>query len=148
MYQTDVERAQELMLQKEAQNQANFRAMVGELEWKKMEFTGERCLGMEKCEMALHAKQAESEAVLHAKQTESDATIWAEWIRSNEKQAELNTKWVAWVNQLQAEQAKKQKDVSDNFVRHIADLKQQDERYSELQQRLHMSESSAQSNVL
>ncbi len=35
-HQTNVERAQELMLQKEAQNQADFRAMMAELERKKM----------------------------------------------------------------------------------------------------------------
>ncbi len=75
--------------------------------------------------MALRAKQAESKAMLRAKQTESDATIWAERIKSNEKQAELDAKWAAWVNQLQTEQAKKQKDVSDDFMCHIADLMQQ-----------------------
>ncbi len=62
---------------------------------------------------------------LCTKQMESDAAIRAEWINSNEKQAELDAKWVAWVSQLQAEQAKKQKDVSDDFVHCITELKHQ-----------------------
>ncbi len=114
---------------------------------------------MEKYEMALHAKQAESkaalyakqvenEAALHANQMESNAAIQAEWIRSDEKQKELDAKWAAWVNQMQMEQAKKQKDTSDDFMRRIADLMQQrvqqDERYGELQQTLHVRESAAQ----
>ncbi len=60
-----------------------------------------------------------------AKQAESDAAIWAEWIRSNEKQKELDAKWATWVNQLQVEQAKKQKDANDELMRRIANLKQQ-----------------------
>ncbi len=103
-----------------------------------------------KSEAALRANQAENDTALHAKQVESNAAIRVEWIKSNEKQAELDPKWAAWVNQLQAEQAKKQKDVNDDFTHHIANLKQQraqqDEWYGELQQRLHISETSAQSN--
>ncbi len=40
-HQTDVERAQELMAQKEVQNQADFKAMTAELEWKKVELMEE-----------------------------------------------------------------------------------------------------------
>ncbi len=56
------------------------------------------------------------------------------------------------MDQLQADQAKKQKEASDDYMRRIANLNQQcmqqDEWYGELQQRLHVSESSAQSTIL
>ncbi len=80
-HQTDVEHAQELMSQKEVQNQADFRAMMAELEQKNAAFREERRIEAEKSETALHAKQMES-----------DAAIWAERIRSDEKQKELNAK--------------------------------------------------------
>ncbi len=135
MHQTDVEHAQQLMSQREVQNQADFRAMTAELEWKKVEFTEEQRFALDKCETVLHMKQAEGDAALsanqaesdmalHAKQAESNAAIRAEQIKSNEQQAELDAKWAAWVNQLQAEQAKKQKDVNDDFACCIADLQQ------------------------
>ncbi len=107
---------------------------------------------LDKCETALHDKQAEGDAALRASQAESHAAIRVEWLKSNEKQMELDAKWATWVNQMQADQAKKQKDVINNFVCHIAELQQQraqqDEWYGELQQRLHVSESAAQSSVL
>ncbi len=49
----------------------------------------------------------------------------------------LNAKWATWVNQMQAEQAQKQKEMNDDFTRHIAELQQQrvqqDAWYGELQ---------------
>ncbi len=112
-HQTDVEHAQELLSQQEAQSQANHRAMAAELEKRKTAFTEERRLEAERNETALRAKQKES-----------NAAIRAEWIRSDEKQKELDTKWAAWVNQLQADQAKKQKDTNDELTRCITNLKQ------------------------
>ncbi len=91
---------------------------------------------MEKCETALCAQQVEGDAALHAnqaendmalrtKQTENNAAIRVEWIKSNEQQAALDAKWAAWVNQLQAEQVKKQKEMNDDFACCIANLQQQ-----------------------
>ncbi len=74
-HQTDVERAQELMLQKEAQSQADFRAMVAELEQKKAEFAEERHLALDKCETALHTQQAEGDVMLRTSQAESDTAL-------------------------------------------------------------------------
>ncbi len=104
----------------------------------------------------LHAKQLENETTLHKKQKENKAAIQAaihtEWKQSEEKQKDGDAKWAAWVTQLQADLAKKQKEASDDHVRRIAELDQQrmqqDEQYSELQQRMHVSESSAQSTIL
>ncbi len=73
----------------------------------------------------LHDKQAEGDAALHTSQVEKNAAIRAEWIKSNEQQMALDAKWATWVNQMQAEQAKKQKDMSDDFVHRIAELQQQ-----------------------
>ncbi len=54
--------------------------------------------------------------------------------------------------QLQADQAKKQKEVNDDFTCHIAELQQQraqqDAEYRALQQRLQVRESAAQSSIL
>ncbi len=73
----------------------------------------------------LHANQAESDMALRAKQAESNTVIWAERIKSNEQQAALDAKWATWVNQMQTEQARKQKEMSDNFACRIANLQQQ-----------------------
>ncbi len=125
---------------------------MAELERKKAAWTEEQRVEAEKSDVALHAKQTENEVALHAKQMESEATIHTEWIRSDEKQKDTNAKWMAWMNQLQVDQAKKQKEASDDYMRHIADLNQQhaqqDEQYGELQRRLHVSESSVQPTVL
>ncbi len=110
------------------------------------------CMKQTENETALHVKQMENEATLHEKQKENEAAICAEQIRSEEKQKESDGKWAAWVNQLWADQAKKQKEASDDYMHRIADLDQQcvqqDEQYCALQQRLHVSETSAQSTIL
>ncbi len=151
-HQSDVERMQEMMSQKEARNQADFRAIAAELERKKAEFAEERRLVLDKCEMALRDKQVEGDAALRANQADSNAAIRAEQIKSNEQQMALDAKWATWVNQMQVEQAKKQKDVNNDFMCHIAELQQQrvqqDAWYGELQQRLHVSESAAQSSIM
>ncbi len=66
MHQTDVERAQDLMSQKEAQNQANFRAMTAELEQKKMAWMEEQHIDVEKSKATLREKQKESEVAIRA----------------------------------------------------------------------------------
>ncbi len=68
MHRTDGECAQQLMLQKDAQNQSDFRAMMAELEWKQAEWAEERRVGAENSKMAL-------QAMLHEKQKENEATI-------------------------------------------------------------------------
>ncbi len=102
--------------------------------------------------MTLHDKQAESDVALCASQADGNATIRAERAQSTQQQTALDVKWATWVNQLQADQTKKQKDVNDDFMHRIAELQQQraqqDARYGELQQRLHVSESAAQSSIL
>ncbi len=62
---------------------------------------------------------------LREKQKESKAAIHAEQIRSEEKQKESDTKCVACVNQLQADQVKKQKEANDDYMHRIAELNQQ-----------------------
>ncbi len=117
------ERAQETMSQREAQVWSDFRAMMTEFERKQAEWAEERCIDMEKGEVALREKQKESDA-----------------------------KWAAWVKQLKDEQAKKQNEASYDYVQCIAELDQQcmqqDEWYVKMQWRLHVSQTSVQSTTL
>ncbi len=96
-----------------------------ELEQKKMEFAEELHLALEKYETTLCDKQAESDAALRASQADRNAAIHAEWAQSTQQQTALDVKWATWVNQLQADQMKKQKDVNDDFMHCIAELQQQ-----------------------
>ncbi len=81
VHQSDVKRAQQMLTQAEAQNQTDFCAMVAELETKRMEFAEERRLELEKYQKALCASRADKEA--------------------------SDTKWAAWVQQLQMDQVQK-----------------------------------------
>ncbi len=96
--------------------------MAVELEQKKTEFAEERRLALEKYEATLRDKQAESDAVLHTSQADRNAAIRVEQAQSTQQQMALDAKWV---NQLQVDQAKKQKDVNDDFMHLIAELQQQ-----------------------
>ncbi len=58
-HRTDAEHAQELMSQKDVQNQSDFRAMMAEMEWKKAEWAEEQCLDVEKSEAAVQACEAD-----------------------------------------------------------------------------------------
>ncbi len=69
-HRNDVERAQEMMLQREAQVQSDFRAMMAEFKWKKVKWAEEWRVNMEKSDAAL--------AALQEKQKESEAAICAE----------------------------------------------------------------------
>ncbi len=99
VHQSDVERGEQMLAQQEAQTQTDYCAMVAELEKKQMEFADERCQEWEKYQKALHASQDDKTA--------------------------NDEKWTAWVQQLQADQAHKQKEVTDDFTRRIAELQQQ-----------------------
>ncbi len=100
-HQTDAGRAEQMMVQTEAQNLTDIRAMMAELEKRKLEY---------------------QKSLRNAK-------------------AATDQTWTTWMQQLQ-----------DDLMRQIAELRQeradQDVRYGELQQKLHVSESVAQSKSL
>ncbi len=83
----------------EVQNQMDFHAMAAELEKKKVEFEDRQRLEVEKYQKVLCASQADKMA--------------------------NDTKWAAWAQQLQVDQATKQKEVADDFAHRIAELQQQ-----------------------
>ncbi len=56
---------------------------------------------------------------------ERNDAVHAERAQSTQQKMVLDAKWAAWVNQLQAEQAKKQKDMNNDFVCRIAKLQQE-----------------------
>ncbi len=66
------------MLQKDAQNQADFCAMAAELDKKKAEFEEEKRQALETYKKTLRDKQAEIDAALCASQMEQNAAIHAE----------------------------------------------------------------------
>ncbi len=72
--------------------------------------------------------------------------------KSDAQQTESDTKLMAFMHKLQDDQAKRQKEVDEDFVHRVAELDkqhvQQDERNAEMQRRLHVSQTSAQSTAL
>ncbi len=137
-HQSDVKCAWQVIVQTEAQNQTDFCAMAAELEKRKAEFAEQQRLALEAHEKMLCDKQAENDAALRANQVAKNAAIHTEWVQSAQQKTVNDVKWAAWVQQLQADQAKKQKEVTDDFQHRIA----------ELQQRLHVSHSPVQPGVL
>ncbi len=115
--------------------------MAAELEMRKAEFEEEKCRALATHDKTLRDKQAECNAAIHAK-----------WVQSMQQKAMTDAKWAAWVQQLQADQAQKQKEVSNGFTAHIAELQkqraEQDAWYGTLQQQVHISEPVAQPSAL
>ncbi len=111
-HQTDAERAKEITKQRDVQVQSEFRAMRAEIEKRQVEWAEKARVDKQRSDAALHEQQKES-----------------------------NVKWVAFVQQLQDDQAKCQKEVDDDYVHHVAELDkqrvQQEERHAEQQWRLH-----------
>ncbi len=99
-HQSDVERARELIARTEAQNQAEFREMMDELEKKKTEFAKEQRLEVERYEEALRMER----------------------VRSAQQKAANDQKWAACVQQRQVAQAEKQKEAADESACRIAEL--------------------------
>ncbi len=71
---------------------------------------------------------------------------------SDEQCKESNAKWMAFVQQLQDDQAKRQKEVDDDHMCHEAEIEKQcahkEEGHTEQQRRLCISQNSAQSTAL
>ncbi len=97
-----------------------------------MEFEVKEKRTLETCEKTLHDSQAEKTAAVHA-----------ERVQSVQQKAVTDEKWAAWVQQLQADQAKKQKEETDDLKRRIVALQQE-----RMQQKLHVSEPVARSGAL
>ncbi len=119
--------------------------MRAEFEKRQAEWAETACADKERSEAALCEQQREHDMALREQQRESDTVLC-------DQQKESNAKWEAFVQQLQDDQAKCQKEVEDDYVHRVAELDkqrmQQNEQHIEAQQRLHVSQTSAQSSVL
>ncbi len=110
---------------------------------------------VEQVQQMLAQSQAQNQADRQAMASEMDKRQmeYQKLIRAQkEEKAANDEKWATWMQWLQTDQAKMQKGATDDFTRRIAELEQQrvdqDVQYGELQQKLHISESVAQSKTL
>ncbi len=119
--------------------------MRAEFEKRQAEWVEKVHVNKETSDTALREQQKEHDVALREQQKEHNTAL-------HEQQKESDAKWAAFVQQLQDDQAKCQKEADDDYAHHIAELDkqhvQQDERHIKAQWRLHVSQTSAQSSVL
>ncbi len=109
---TDAESAKEVTKQKDAQVQSDFRAMRVEFEKRQVELA-------EKA----HADKERSDAALCEQQRERNMALC--------EQKESDAKWEAFVQQLQDDQVKHQKEVEDDYMHCIAKFDKQHVQHNE-----------------
>ncbi len=117
---TDAEPAQKITKQRDAQVQSDFRAMRAEFEKRQVEWVKKARINKEKSETAIHVERQ----------------------RSDEQHKESDAKWMAFLQQLQDNQAKRQKEADDDYACHATEMDKQHVQHEEwhvkVQQRLHV----------
>ncbi len=127
---TDAKRSHEAVKQRDAQIQSDFRAMEAEFEKRQAEWVKKACIDKEK-------RCGYSCGVTVEQRTE---------------QTERCEEWMAFVQQLQDDQAKHQKEADDDHAHREAKIEKQcvhqEQWHIEQQWRLHVSQNSMQSSAL